>query len=252
MQIKTNDLKTYLDELVQKYEVVEFMEGDPSQFPHRYSRIEDVEIVAFISSIFAFGSRKVFVQKLEEVFAIMGKSPYEYVMRGIFNFPNFVYRFLKEDDIVGILKVLNELYLNNGGLKNLFMQASKSDDLMQYVCDYFYEKAPKNVGNGFYFAIPNPKSGGAMKRMWMFLRWMVRKSVVDLGVWQDIMTPSQLKIPLDTHVARISKELGLLTRKANDKKSVDELTNKLLEFDAKDPVKYDFALFGYGVSETNY
>ena len=85
--------------------------------------------------------------------------------------------------------------------------------------------------------------------MWMFLRWMVRKSVVDLGLWQDVMTPAQLKIPLDTHVARISRELGLLIRNSNDKKAVDEITQKLLEFDPKDPVKYDFALFGYGVNE---
>ena len=249
MLVKQTDLKTYLDELVVQYEIAEFIKNDPCQFPHRYTKREDIEIAGFIASIFAFGSRKVFIKKLEELFVLMGESPYDYIIKGDFNLPKFIYRFLKEEDIVGIFSVLHKLYSLDKGLKGLFVQAVQSEDLMQFVCDYFYKNAPKNIGKGFYFAIPNPKSGGAMKRMWMFLRWMVRKSVVDLGIWQDVMTPAQLKIPLDTHVARISRELGLLTRNSNDKKAVDEITQNLLEFDHKDPVKYDFALFGYGVNE---
>lgn len=242
------DLKEKLDELVSIYEVPDFIKDDPIQFPHRFRKMEDIEIAGFLASVFAFGTRKVFIAKLNELFEIMGNNPYEYILKGDFVLNGFVYRFLKSEDIVVLLGVLHKLYKYDGGLKNLFMQAVKTNDLMQYICDYFYVNAPKNVGNGFYFAIPNPKNGGAMKRMWMFLRWMVRKSDVDLGIWQDIMKPSQLKIPLDTHVARISKELGLLTRNANDNKAVEELSNKLSEFDENDPVKYDFALFGYGVN----
>ena len=242
------DLKEKLDELVSIYEVPDFIKDDPIQIPHRFKKKEDIEIAGFLASVFAFGTRKVFIAKLNELFQIMGNSPLEYILKGDFVLNGFVYRFLKAEDVVVLLGVLHKLYRHDGGLKNLFMQAVKSDDLMQYVCDYFYNNAPKNVGKGFYFAIPNPKCGGAMKRMWMFLRWMVRKSNVDFGIWQDIMKPCQLKIPLDTHVAKISKELGLLTRKANDRKAVDELTSKLLEFDAIDPVRYDFALFGYGVN----
>ena len=95
--------------------------------------------------------------------------------------------------------------------------------------------------------IPNPRNGGAMKRMCMYLRWMVRKGPVDLGAWK-FMKPSELYIPLDVHVARVSRQEGLLTRKANDFKAVIELTNKLKEFDSEDPIKYDFAIFGYGVN----
>ena len=95
--------------------------------------------------------------------------------------------------------------------------------------------------------IPNPRNGGAMKRMCMFLRWMVRKSCVDIGIWKSIKT-SDLLIPLDVHVGRISRQMGLLKRNANDFKSVLELTEKLKEFDSQDPVKYDFAMFGYGVN----
>ena len=95
--------------------------------------------------------------------------------------------------------------------------------------------------------IPNPRNGGAMKRMCMYLRWMVRKGPVDVGIW-DFMKPSELYIPLDVHVARVSRKEGLLTRKQNDFKAVIELTNNLKEFDPEDPIKYDFAIFGYGVN----
>ena len=117
--------------------------------------------------------------------------------------------------------------------------------MLQCVCDYFYSDC--ELTQGYCHFVPNPKKGGAMKRLNMFLRWMVRESSVDLGVW-DFIKPSQLYIPLDTHVARISRELNLLTRNANDMKSVIELTDTLKSFDEEDPIKYDFALFGYGIN----
>ena len=95
--------------------------------------------------------------------------------------------------------------------------------------------------------IPNPSNGGAMKRLNMFLRWMVRKGPVDLGIW-EFMQPKDLLIPLDVHVARVSREMGLLSRKSNDFKAVIELTNALKEISPDDPVKYDFAMFAYGVN----
>ena len=117
---------------------------------------------------------------------------------------------------------------------------------LQAVVDYFYSNAPKTVTQGFYHMIPNPQNGGAMKRMNMFLRWMVRKGPVDLGIW-DFIKPSKLLIPLDVHVARVSREMGLLTRKSNDFRAVVELTNNLKNICPEDPVKYDFAMFAFGV-----
>ena len=241
------DIKELLDDLAQKYETPDFIKDDPIQFPHRYTRKEDIEIAAFLASLFAFGQRPVFIGKLKTLFSLMGKSPYEYILKGGFNLNGLSYRFFKTEDIEGFLKVLHELYKNDGGLSALFEKAYKSGDLMQYTCDYFYSHAPKSVGAGFYFGIPNPAKGGAMKRMWMFLRWMVRKSPVDFGIW-DFIPMSELKIPLDTHVARISRELGLIKRNSNDIKAVNELSCALSEFSPDDPVKYDFALFGYGVN----
>ena len=118
--------------------------------------------------------------------------------------------------------------------------------MFQTVVDYFYAQAPKIVNQGFYHMLPNPQNKGAMKRMNMFLRWMVRKGPVDLGIWKFIQ-PKDLLIPLDVHVARVSREMRLLERKSNDFQAVIELTNKLREFCPRDPVKYDFAMFGFGV-----
>ena len=119
--------------------------------------------------------------------------------------------------------------------------------MFECVVDYFYSRASEKAKQGFYQMIPNPHNGGAMKRMCMFLRWMVRKGPVDLGIW-NFISPSELYIPLDVHVGRISRQTGLLTRKANDFKSVIELTENLKKFCPNDPVKYDFAMFGYGVN----
>lgn len=245
--------KTELDKLVEKYENKTFIESDPIQIPHRYKDKEDIEIVAFISALFAYGSRKVFIPKLDELFSKMGKKPLEYIKNGEFsNLINFNYRFAKENDVIEILKILSKLYNSNETLQTLFRYGyeHKSDikGMLQVVTDYFYLNSTDNVGEGFYFMLANPKNNGAMKRLNMFLRWLVRKPPVDFGLW-DFIPTSELLIPLDTHVAKISREMNLLTRKSNDFKAVLELTDKLKQFDANDPTKYDFAIYGKGINE---
>ena len=245
--------KTELDKLVEKYENKTFIETDPIQIPHRYKDKEDIEIVAFISALFAYGSRKVFIPKLDELFSKMGKSPLEYIKNGEFsNLKSFNYRFAKENDVVEILKVLSKLYNSNKTIQTLFRygyeQKSDIKGMLQVVTDYFYLNSTDNVGEGFYFMLANPKNNGAMKRLNMFLRWLVRKPPVDFGLW-DFISTSELLIPLDTHVAKISREMNLLTRKSNDFKAVLELTDKLKQFDANDPTKYDFAIYAKGINE---
>ena len=245
--------KTELDKLVEKYENKTFIESDPIQIPHRYKDKEDIEIVAFISALFAYGSRKVFIPKLDELFSKMGKKPLEYIRNGEFsNLINFNYRFAKENDVVEILKVLSKLYNSNETIQTLFRygyeQKSDIKGMLQVVTDYFYLNSTDNVGEGFYFMLANPKNNGAMKRLNMFLRWLVRKPPVDFGLW-DFIPTSELLIPLDTHVAKISREMNLLTRKSNDFKAVLELTDKLKQFDANDPTKYDFAIYAKGINE---
>ena len=241
-----------LDFLAQKYETKEFIKDDPVQFPHRFKGERDVEIAGFVASLFAYGNRLAFIKKLDELFDIMDNRPLEYVLKGDFKeLKGFNYRFAKDVDVVEVFKILNCLYKDGGGLKELFEYGwgIKNDvyTMFEVVCEYFYSRASSEVGQGFYHLIPNPKNEGTMKRMNMFLRWMVRDGEVDLGIWK-FMPKSELLIPVDVHVARLSREMGLLTRRSNDKKAVLELSKKLRELDSNDPVKYDFAIFGKGVN----
>ncbi len=236
------------DNLVEKYETQDFIKDDPIQFPHKFSSKKDIELAGFIASLLAYGSREQFIKKLNQLFEIANQEPLNFIQ----NFDSkiigdFNYRFGKPNDFIAIFEILKELYNTTEGLEELFTYGKQQDKIFETVVDYFYSRAPQNVGQGFYHMIPNPHNGGAMKRMCMYLRWMVRKGPVDLGVW-NFITPAELYIPLDVHVGRISRQLGLLNRKANDFKSVIELTNKLKEFCPEDPIKYDFALFGYGVN----
>ena len=252
--------KTELDKLVEKYETIDFIKNDPVQFPHRGRGKckEEIELYGFIASLFAYGNRKLFIKKLEEIFAKSEGDLIGYIKNGDFsNLKGVEYRFSKENDIIPIFENLSKLYNETKGLEELFeygwsqtcQQTShfvRVQIFLQTVIDYFYSNTPKTVTQGFYHMIPNPSNGGAMKRMNMFLRWMVRKGPVDLGIWEFIQ-PKDLLIPLDVHVARVSREMKLLGRKSNDFQAVIELTSKLKEFCPSDPVKYDFAMFGFGV-----
>ncbi len=246
--------KNEIDNLAKEYENTDFIKDDPIQFPHRFSTPKDIEIAGFISSLVAYGSRKVFIKKLDSLFEIAQNEPLNFIL----NFEpkllgNFNYRFGKPNDFAEIFSIMKELYEHDGGLSELFKYSYKKFgtltdfNFFKTITDYFYSRVKNDVGQGFYFMIPNPENGGAMKRMNMFLRWMVRKPPVDFGIW-DFIPTAELLIPLDVHVARISREMGLLKRNSNDFKAVIELTEKLRQFDPNDPTKYDFATFGYGVN----
>ena len=243
--------KQELDNLVSKYDTEDFIKDDPIQFIHKYPQKEDAELAGFIASLFAYGNRKMFIAKLNNLFERADNKISDYIKAGDFsNLKGFEYRFSKDNDIIPIFETLNKIYFESKGLEELFEYGYKQDNdiykMLKTVVDYFYSRAPKTAGQGFYHMIPNPENGGAMKRMNMFLRWMVRKPPVDLGIWTFIK-PKDLLIPLDVHVARVSRNMGLLTRKSNDFKAVIELTSKLRELCPEDPVKYDFAMFAFGV-----
>lgn len=242
--------KDELDLLVNTYETEDFIKDDPIQIPHRFTNEEDITISAFVTSCFAYGNRKVFIKKLNELFETINNQPYKYVL----NFEpkklqNFNYRFSKSVDVICFFEKLHELY-KTSNLKKLFQENYNGNiqNMLQAICDYFY--CNTELTQGYCHLIPNPQKGCAMKRMNMFLRWMVRKPPVDFGIW-NFIPQSELLIPFDTHVARMSRHLGLLKRNSNDFKAVKELTTCLKNFDNQDPVKYDFALFGYGVTHPN-
>ena len=250
--------KIELDKLVKKYETIDFIKDDPIQFPHKGKCKEEIELYGFIASLFAYGNRKIFIKKLDEIFSKAEGDLIGFIKNGDFSsLKGIEYRFSKENDIIPIFEILSSLYNESKGLEELFSygwvqpplylsQFEKEQIFFQAIIDFFYSRAPQSIGQGFYHMLPNPQNSGAMKRMNMFLRWMVRKGPVDLGIW-NFMQPKDLLIPLDIHVARISREMGLLTRKSNDFKAVIELTERLRDFCPNDPTKYDFAMFGFGV-----
>lgn len=244
--------KVELEKLAEKYETEDFIKDDPIQFPHRFKNPHDVEIAAFLASLFAYGNRKIFVKKLGALFKIMNNKPLDFIL----NFEpesllGFNYRFAKDFDIIEVFNILHKLYSTSNSLKALFEHGYKIDNtiytMLQSVTDYFYSNVKNEVGQGFYHLIPNPKNGGAIKRMNMFLRWMVRKPPVDLGLW-DFIPAGELLIPLDVHVARVSRKMGLLTRSSNDFKAVLELSKNLQKYSPNDPVRFDFAMFGLGIN----
>ena len=245
-------LKAQLDKYILEYETKDFIKDDPVQFLHCFENKKDVEISGFIASMFAYGKREVFIIKVNRIFELMEHKPLDYVKNFEWKNNNITacdYRFSKDCDLVQILKILNKLYSENETIESLFKHNYNGEvwSMLQGVTDYFYDNVDMEVTKGFYHMLPNPAKKSAMKRMNMGLRWFVRKSAVDIGIW-DFIPTSELLIPLDTHVAKISRKLGLLKRNDNGYESVIEITNNLKKFDPIDPIKYDFALFGYGVN----
>ena len=243
--------KAELDKLVKKYETKEFFYDDPVGIPNRFQDKKDKELIGFIASLVAYGRREIFIKKLNQLICIAQNEPYNFIM----NFEpkilgDFNYRFGKPEDFAQIFEILKNLYKNDGGLEELFKYGYLNmidKNMFVPITDYFYSRSKDPEALGFKFMIPDARKGSAMKRMCMFLRWMVRGGEVDFGIW-NFMPASDLLIPLDTHVARISRKMGLLKRNANDFKAVLELTENLRQFDPQDPVKYDFPIFGYGIN----
>ena len=243
-------LKAVLDEKATQYNCPQFIENDPISFPHSFSRKEDVEIVALLASIIAWGNRKMILRSGNRMFnEIMHSRPYEYVMGGEWESLDDrmnIHRTFFAADFKYICRGLRSILSKYGSMEPLFAGCSVWDGIEHLR----QELAIVNDGV-FTRHISNPipskcKPASACKRMHMMLRWLCRKDgIVDLGIW-DCIPQSALMIPIDVHVARTARALGLVSRKQNDRRTVEELTAKLREFSPDDPVRYDFALFGFG------
>ena len=243
-------LRELLEEKLATYNSKEFIKNDPVSFPHSFSRREDVEIAALLASIIAWGNRKMILSSGRKMFYdIMHSAPYEYVMGGEWQQLEDtlnIHRTFFARDFKYICRGLRNIYAKYGTMETLFLDSSVWDGIAR-LRD---EMAAANGGETTRH-ISNPvaqkgKPASACKRMNMMLRWLCRKDgVVDLGIWNGV-SPSELMIPLDVHVARTARLLGLVTRKQNDRRTVEELTAQLRKLSPDDPVKYDFALFGVG------
>jgi len=233
-----------------------FIGSDPVSIPHLFQKKEDIEIAAFFAATIAWGQRTTIIRNARRLMQLMDDSPYNFITEAepsdLKSFSSFVHRTFNGNDVIFFIKSLQNIYKNHGGLEKVFTDAMTQDGsdakngLQNFRKVFFSIPFPAHTGRH----VADVDAGSAAKRLNMFLRWMVRndKRGVDFGIWKEIGM-NKLYCPLDVHSAEVARKLGLLCRIQNDWKAVDELTAALRTFDAKDPVKYDFALFGLGVFE---
>lgn len=247
-------LKEFLDEKVALYNQPRFIESDPIQIPHSFSRKEDIEIAAFLVATIAWGNRTSIINSGKRLMALMGNSPFDYMMdfseEKASELPHFAHRTFNSVDLGYFFIALKNIYQNHYGMEAVFAKYAEEDSLQpaihRFKQTFFSYPHPSRTQKH----ISDPLKNSAAKRINMFLRWMVRKDAlgVDFGIWNSL-SPAQLSCPLDVHSGKVARKLGLLARKQNDAKAVLELDLALRKLDPKDPVKYDFALFGLGVFE---
>jgi len=246
------EIKNLLDEKFELYHRPNFIQDDPIQIPHRFSKKEDIEISGFLVATIAWGQRKTIINNANKLMELMDNAPHDFIInhkpKDLKRFQGFVHRTFNEADIQFFISSLRNIYNTHDGLEEVF--ALNRKDMRMSISHFkkvFFEvehltRTQKHVSD--------PLKGSAAKRINMYLRWMIRNSSegIDFGIWKTI-TPSALFLPLDVHTGNVSRKLGLTSRKQNNWITVNEITEKLRVFCPEDPIKYDFSLFGLGVYE---
>lgn len=263
-------LREILEKFYLEYDFQERASHDPIKIPRRYHDPRDAEIAGFIASCFAYGRVELFMPVVDRILSMMGKSPYDFISE--FNkkkhsarFHNIRYRFNREEDIVLLIAAISGLIKKHGSIENAFKGFFHDKDadigaaltgFVDFVLSMNASRSHKQksssagtrkLHSGFAQFFPSPANGSACKRMNLFLRWMIRDRDIDLGLWKGI-PKNKLVIPLDTHIARISKCLGFTNRASQNWKTAVEITQALKRLDPEDPLKYDFAMCHHGIS----
>ena len=251
------NIKGYLDKACATFNSPDFIAKDPISIPHRYSKLQDIEVSGFWVAMLAWGQRKTIINKATELMALMDDAPHDFILNhqeiDRKRFLTFKHRTFNDIDTLYFLEWLQWYYQQHNSLETAFAQhiTMKDENIENALIGFqklFFSlpDAPRRTQK--HIATPARKS--ACKRLCMFLRWMVREDNkgVDFGLWRQIQ-PSQLIMPLDVHVDRVGRSLGLITRKQTDWVTAVELTDNLKQYNTTDPVIYDFALFGLGVLE---
>lgn len=240
--------------LEEKYDLFNrksFIESDPISIPHLFTKKEDIEIAGFLAATIAWGQRKTIINNANKLVNLMDNSPYEFVMnhskKDLECFNDFKHRTFNGIDAKYFITALKNIYDNHRGLESLFSRHANMQLNISTFKQLFFEIEHPNRTTKH---VSDPLKNSSAKRINMYLRWMIRKDNrgVDFGIWNTINT-EYLMCPLDVHSGNVARKLGLLKRTQNDWKAVVELTDQLKEFDAQDPIKYDFSLFGLGVFE---
>lgn len=251
--ISFNEIKELLDEKYYLFNNTSFIETDPISIPHQFTKKEDIEISALLIATIAWGQRISIIKNGNKLMQLMNNEPHQFILdfskADVKRFSNFVHRTFNSEDCVFFLKSLKNIYINYGGLEPVFAQ-SKENNIKEAIVNFRNSFLETSHEYRIEKHISNPNKNSSAKRLCMFLRWMVRKDKhgVDFGIWKTIK-PFQLCLPLDVHTGNVSRKLGLLKRNSNDWQAVEEITNTLKLFDATDPIKYDFSLFGLGAFE---
>ena len=256
-----NDLKKYLDKKVVQFNNRDFIKDDPVCIPHLFSKKQDIEIAGFFAATFAWGIRKTIINKSKLLFQLMDHAPYDFCLnhtdQDLKKLEKFCHRTFNDTDLLYFVSFFKFHYSKNKSLESAFfnnitIRPHDNSDIIERALNYFNEYffSLEDVPGRTKKHIASPAKNSSCKRLNMYLRWMVRNDNkgVDFGIWKKI-TPSQLICPVDVHVARVSRQFGLLKRKPVDWLAAVELTEELKGFDPQDPVKYDFALFGLGILE---
>lgn len=253
--LSEDELRDFLESKYHSFNVSAFIDDDPVSIPHRYASRADIEISAFLTATISWGNRKSIIKNASRMMKLMDDAPHDFVVnhtkRDLKSLIGFVHRTFNADDFATFVEALKDIYAEHDTLENCFSDAIAKHAGTAQAISAFKQR---------FFAIPHasrsekhvsdPLSGSSAKRMNMLLRWMVRKdkNAVDLGIWKSIST-AHLSIPLDVHSGNVARQLGMLTRKQNDARAVEELDAVLRRLDPVDPVKYDYALFGLGAIE---
>ncbi len=247
-------VKGLLEELHDKFNCEEFIESDPISVPHSFTLTHDREIAGLLASTIAWGNRKAIVKSAHRMMRYMDNAPYDFVVNAsaheLEQLSTYVHRTFNGEDFQDFVRGMRHIITRWGSIGGFFEESYEATQDLRAVLSEFRKE--------FHSAEHNPHSekhmssidrGAACKRLCMYLRWMVREDDrgVDFGLWRKIPM-SALYMPLDIHTGRMGRSLGLLSRKQDDWKAVEELTATLREFDANDPVRYDYSLFGVGIS----
>ncbi len=257
--MNTLAVRDLLEKKYHLYHQLSFISEDPISIPHRFTKKQDIEIAGFFAAILAWGQRKTIISKCLELMERMDNAPHDFVVNhqedDLKNLLNFKHRTFNDTDLLYFIAFFRQHYKVHQSLEEAFLHEMQHDAdyepmekcLIRFH-DYFFSLDVAPARTRKHIATPARKS--ACKRLNMYLRWMVRKNDgIDFGLWDKIDT-SHLICPCDLHVDRVARSLGLITRRQTDWETALELTSSLRQFDAEDPVRYDFALFGMGIYES--
>ena len=253
-----------LEELYRSFDL-SMISPDPLEVVRRFDRPEDQEIAGLVAAALAYGRAETIREASCEALRRMGDSPWDFVLgfdpeRDAGRFDGFVYRWTRGRDLSLLSALMQQALRRHGSLGALFAMGHRATDphtgpALSHFADTLLGFARKDqlsgrqgAKTGIRYLLPSPITGSACKRMNLYVRWMVRREAPDLGLWREI-PPARLVIPVDTHVARISRRLGLTSRRQADWKMAEEVTWALRRFDPEDPVKYDFAICHWGMLE---